>query len=490
MSCNKNILFFLLGIFCISRLAASNEGYKITVKLANQGDTVLYLAHYFSNKTLLDDTARINSKGVFVFENPEKADEGMYIVLNAKKVKYFDFFLTGKQEMSFKCDTTDVVASMVVSGSHENEVFFDYMKYMADKRKDANHLREQLKAIDDKDSEKAKALSEKIKKIDEEVRAQLKKIQDQNASLLCMKFLKAMEDPDYLKYCTDASGKVDSSKMFQAFKQHYWDHFDFSDARLLYTPVFSQKVDLYFSEKMVTPTVDSMKVAINYLLEKSKPSPEMQKYMAWYLLDLAQKMEIMGMDALVVYIVKDILEAGKVEWYYPSVKETAIKRANAMEPSLIGKKAPQLILQDTSGNPRDLYQVNAKYTLIFLWESNCSHCKKEMPNLLAFYKDFHEKYDLEVFGISTDTIPAKWKEYVRKNNMQWINVNGRLAYKGNYSRLYDIHSTPQMFLLDDKKTIIAKHILTDSLKMILQDLEEKKTSKAGPGESETKSQSQ
>ncbi len=171
----------------------------------------------------------------------------------------------------------------------------------------------------------------------------------------------------------------------------------------------------------------------------------------------------MGHDALFVYIVKNYLEPGKIGWYYPEVKDRVIKRANTLEPLLLGKQAPELILLDTLNVPHSLNNVKARYTLLFFWESTCGHCKQEMPNVLKFYEEFHNKYDVEIYGVSGDTSMVKWKEYIRKNNMQWINVNGYLSLKGNYHDLYDIHSTPIMYLLDENKKILAKFLLSEQM---------------------------
>ena len=45
--------------------------------------------------------------------------------------------------------------------------------------------------------------------------------------------------------------------------------------------------------------------------------------------------------------------------------------------------------------------------------------------------------------------------------MNFINVNGPRAITPHYAELYDIYSTPVIYLLDEKKTIISKRIEAD-----------------------------
>jgi hypothetical protein len=56
--------------------------------------------------------------------------------------------------------------------------------------------------------------------------------------------------------------------------------------------------------------------------------------------------------------------------------------------------------------------------------------------------------------------------------MPWIHVNGHLSLQGNYHDLYDIHSTPVMYLLDENKKILTKRILTDQISEFIKKREE------------------
>lgn len=49
------------------------------------------------------------------------------------------------------------------------------------------------------------------------------------------------------------------------------------------------------------------------------------------------------------------------------------------------------------------------------------------------------------------------KKYIRANNMSWVNVNGFYSMTADFRELYDVHSSPVMYLLDGNKKIIAKN---------------------------------
>jgi thiol-disulfide isomerase/thioredoxin len=466
----KRIIAFIIALCLGAGLLAAEKGYKITVKLTGSTDTSLLLAHYFGSKQYLDDTAYRNKQGLYIFEGPETLKDGMYIVAGVSKSKYFDFFLTGTQHMEFSCNPADVVNTMQVKGSDDNKAFFTYIKYLGSKQTEIEPLNNWMKANRNR-ADSTDIVKARIETIDKEAKAYIKNFYSSNPDFLSAHFVKANNEPDYLQYVTAADGTIDSAKIYPTYKAHYFDNFTFSDPRLIYTPVFAQKVDFYF-DKLVVPVVDSLEKDIDRVMTLASVNKVMETYMAWFLSLKYETSQVMGHDALFVYIVRKYLETGKVDWQYPEVKDNILKRVNTLEPLLLGKPAPNLILLDTMNVAHSLIATKAKYTLLFFWESTCGHCQQEMPKVLKFYEEFHDKYNVEIFGVSTDTSLVKWKAYIVKNKMSWINVNGHLSLSGNYHTLYDIRSTPIMYLLDENKKILTKLLLIDEISNVIRKREE------------------
>ncbi len=466
----KKIVVLLIALYFSIGLQAADRGFKITVKLSGSTDTSLLLAHYYGSKQYLDDTAYRNKQGLFVFEGKEKLKDGMYIVAGESKSKYFDFFLTGNQQIEFACDPSNVINTMQVKGSDDNKAFYAYIKYLGSKQAEIEPLNNWMR-VNNKRADSTEIVKSRIEAIDKEAKAYIKNFYSSYPDYLSANFVKASNEPDYLQYITEADGKIDSARIYPTYKAHFFDNFTFSDPRLIYTPVFAQKVDFYF-EKLVVPVLDSLQSDIDRVMTLAAINKEMQTYMAWFLSLKYETSQVMGHDALFVYIVRKYLETGKVDWEYPEVKDNILKRVNTLEPLLLGKPAPNLILLDTMNIAHSLVATKAKYTLLFFWESTCGHCQQEMPKVLKFYEEFHNKYNLEIYGVSTDTSLVKWKAYIQKNKMSWINVNGHLSLSGNYHTLYDIRSTPIMYLLDEDKKILTKFLLIDDISNVITKREE------------------
>jgi peroxiredoxin len=466
----KKTLALLFALCIGAGLLAAEKGYKISVKLTGSSDTALLLAHYYSNKQYLDDTAYRNKQGLFVFQGNDKLKDGMYIIAGTSKSKYFDFFLTGTQQVEFACDPANVVNTMQVKGSDDNQVFFTYIKYLGKKQSEIEPLNNWMKANRNR-TDSVDIIKSRIEAIDKDAKEYIKSFCTSNPDFLSANFVKANNEPEYLSYITSADGKIDSTRIYPTYKAHFFDNFNFTDARLIYTPVFAQKMDFYL-DKMVVPVLDSLQHDIDRLMTLAAVNKEMQTYMAWFLSLKYETSQVMGHDALFVYVVRKYLEPGKVGWLYPEVKDNILKRVNTLEPLLLDKVAPNLILLDTNNVAQSIHATKARYTLLFFWESTCGHCQQEMPKVLKFYDEFHSKYNLEIFGVSTDTSLVKWKAYIKKNNMQWINVNGHLSVSGNYHLLYDIRSTPIMYLLDEDKKILTKFLLIEDITNVITKREE------------------
>jgi cytochrome c biogenesis protein CcmG, thiol:disulfide interchange protein DsbE len=67
----------------------------------------------------------------------------------------------------------------------------------------------------------------------------------------------------------------------------------------------------------------------------------------------------------------------------------------------IGEDAPALVLTTLDGLTLDLTKMRGKVVMVNYWATWCAPCRKEMPKLNAFYKQY-QPHGLEIIGISID----------------------------------------------------------------------------------------
>jgi hypothetical protein len=79
----------------------------------------------------------------------------------------------------------------------------------------------------------------------------------------------------------------------------------------------------------------------------------------------------------------------------------------------------------------------------------------------------------DVYGVSLTPDANDWVKYLKENKLPWLNVYDPNNETG-FRKLYDIYSTPVLYLLDENKKIIAKRISADQVKDIIKDMEQRK----------------
>ena len=157
-----SIVYLVIGAVVL----ADDNAYRIEVKVDKFKGDVCYLGYPYGDKKYLADTAELNDEGLFVFEGTKPLDGGLYFIYSPKNL-YFDL-IVAEPEFNLMTDTLDLIQHMKTEGSLENEVFFDYQRFMREKQKIAGELSEQLKKASEQ-QEKDK-ISDQLKSIDTEVK--------------------------------------------------------------------------------------------------------------------------------------------------------------------------------------------------------------------------------------------------------------------------------------------------------------------------------
>ncbi len=466
----SNIIFSALLIVNTALSIPENHsltdmgGFKIRVKIAGVVNDTCYLGHYYGQHQYIDDTTIANSKGEMAFTGKEPLPGGIYFILYSKK-KYFEFIINKEQELSLETDTVEAVKNMKIKGSDENKLFYEYLNVINDNQKKYDPLKKRMDANkDNKDS--TEILKKEMEKIDDFVKNyKLDLIKNHPQTFIATVFISS-RDPEIPEPPTLANGRKDSTFKYFYFKNHYWDNIDFSDDKILRTPVFYNRINNFFSN-VVLQHPDTIISEADKLVERARANKEMFKYVVWYITYVYETSKIMGFDAIFVHMVETYYMTNQCEWMSKTTLDNITKRAMKLKPILIGKEAPPMIMQDTSLQLQSLYAVNAKYTVVLFWDYECGHCKTEVPKMVEFYHKKKTELGLEVFAVCTDTSMVEMKKFIRKNNMPFINVDGPRALTPHFAETYDIYSTPVIFLLDEKKKIIAKRIDAEQIEEII-----------------------
>ena len=454
-----SLFTFLIGFINLSIA----QSYSITGSVEGLEDGDVLLGYYYGDKQYVKDTVQSVS-GAFQFQSDEALEGGMYFMLLPDK-QFFQFIIDASPNFSFLTTITDLVGSMKIENSKENQLFYKYQQYTLVKGIEVQPIKTELSSPDIQDKKRAK-LEAKLKEVNQEVAAYKATYIEENADQLFAKILQALEPINIPESPVLESGLIDSSFQYNYFKTHFWDHIDLTDDRIVRTPVFHSKMEKYIVE--YTPQVsDSIVKYVDVLIGKLRTDSEIFKYIVNWTTHHYESSKIMGHDAVFVHMVFSYFVTRQASWVDEVQLTNIIDKAMRISPNLIGSIAPFITLPDDKGISQNMHAIEAPFTILFFYDPDCGHCKKETP----LVKETLEKYTdkgVKVYAVCTEFDDAMWKEFIKEFGVEnWINVID-LENVSNFRGKYNVMGTPRLYVLDSDKKIIAKQIDADALDQILE----------------------
>ncbi|WP_029278365.1 TlpA disulfide reductase family protein [Pedobacter borealis] len=138
----------------------------------------------------------------------------------------------------------------------------------------------------------------------------------------------------------------------------------------------------------------------------------------------------------------------------------------------VGKRAPDLVLPDTSGHDFNFASLRGKYVLIDFWADWCPPCRAEFPQLRKTYNQYKDKgFTILAISVAEKTNQTRWKNAIIEERSNWLNVfdGGKVAIMK-----YGIfNGIPRNFLLDPNGVVIGRDLRGDALEKKLKELLEK-----------------
>lgn len=451
---------FALPIF------ASGQSLKIDLELRSAAGKEVYLAsHYFDN-IYAKDSVRLDENGRGFFSSDSLLPQGLYKIYMDEK-NHFDLLLGADQQFSLKNESFEI-SELQVSGSEETEAFISYMSFLRNLQDELADLREQM---DEDSGDKAYELLKKTNEMTSELYSYWDRLEKDFPDSFLPKFVKAGHVPDFK--VSELPPEVQKNETQLAYARyyhqvnHFWDNFDYRDERFLYTPFFKKKLETWFT-KVLYQNYDSVKGPVMNFIGNVESVPRVFQFVTSYFLNNSLSSKIMGMDALFVDIAREYYLSGKAFWASEETLEKVIDNVIFMEHNLVGNIAPDLTLETYDGGYENLHQIYAKYTVILIYEPDCSHCNVFVPDLYnKVYLPYRDK-GVEVFAIYSMDKKEKWGSFLAKHSLfDWINVWDK-HHVSRFKVLYDGRFTPAVIILDENKKIIAKNLKVETIVTFLE----------------------
>ncbi len=212
--------------------------------------------------------------------------------------------------------------------------------------------------------------------------------------------------------------------------EDYWDDFQLDDERILTYPLIDNKLDTYFNN--LSPDATIINSEIDKLIAKTGDCVETRDYLIWYFYRKYYSPDYMNLDDIYIHLVDDYFLKIEMENVSESIVNLMAERAHYLENLKLGARIPEI------GN---IYHIESQYIALVFYDQTCQKCAQE--------------------GRILEEIRARHPE------MTIFPVEIHSVVKENLISLYDIQTTPMIYLLDKNKKIIAKRMKAGQVEQYL-----------------------
>jgi thiol-disulfide isomerase/thioredoxin len=454
-----------VGLLAQSAPATGGAAYTINGQIRGVSDTTCVLAHYYGTTQYIPkDTARTDREGRLTLTGTKPLPEGLYLLVTPKN-GYIEFLIDSDQNFSFATDTGSVVKSMKITGSKENELFYGYQQSLNKLYEEASVLNKQKKAGDaaaNADVDKKMALLQK--------QAQTERDQffTTNKDAFAVKVIKAASEPEVPTAPKASNGRPDSVWVFNYYKKHFWDDYDFSDERFVRTNILQRKLDRYIKE-LTVQNADSLIKEADYVVGKAQAgkNKDVTSYVIYYITSQYERPKILGTDGLFVHMFEKYYKTGVISVSDSSTLKSIGERVATLKPLLVGKTLPAPVVSDTLKRPINFQNIRADYTVVYFYDPHCGHCRESAPGLKKF-TDANKGKGVEVVAIAIEQTPEEWKKFIREFKLGNA-INGYdYKHQTDFRTRFDVWQTPTVYVLDKQKKIIARRLPPEQLEDFVQ----------------------
>ena len=242
---------------------------------------------------------------------------------------------------------------------------------------------------------------------------------------------------------------------------HFWDGIENFDGPTDENPILASQLDFYF-DKLVAPLPDSITLEINRLIERAESNTDLRDFILWHLLERYRHPEYMSQDQVFVWLYDQYLSQLEIKDLNERNLALIQDKAERLRRLALFSPAPNFRLNDSF----DLQSVESEYTILFFYDHDCDLCHQEMRDLDSVCAA-HPELTTIAFDLNPESSVGFEIRPKGNGDLKSPIQDRRIANPSELIRLYDIETTPLIYILDKDKRIIAKKLRAKQIPMVL-----------------------
>ncbi len=439
----KNLLLFLFIV--VGPFAFSQTKPKPKAKTADTKFNIQIQGIVLDNCSKTSDIAfgefhgsnaevqrmKANAKGEFTASYWIR-EPGLFFFRNGSVAQYF---LVSPKEKIYKvglsCNKNEL-EPLQVFNSTENKAYQEFMS-----------LREGLSA--DLENFNGKNLNDTL--IFKEFSARLRDYQKKAAAL-------AKKHPNsYVAnrlFAADRVSEVDLSSI-EKLRQSFLKRQAFADHKFYNTMLPSLILENYLN--FIMDKDDSSFTALEWVLNVASKNTTASQRLQDVLYEAINKSKRKDLMRSYIYWAKAHPEK--------MVNEITKFKLEGLSRSMVDAQFINISLKDTLGNTRELKDAvtTSKYTLLTIYNPDCSHCIETLPKLIPIWDKYQFK-GLQIYTVAAKNDNTLWLDFIKKHTAPgWINVMEDQT-NSNFGK-YSITSLPSFVLIDTQGKIVARMVASE-----------------------------
>ena len=457
-----------LVCLCVVALTAHSQSYEITFVLDQMEQPMLYIGQHHVDQYIVLDSARLQKGGRYVFKGNRKWERGTYVLIDSTKKKAIsDFTIDDSRRFTISGDSNLTAEKVTVKGSDANTRMFEYIGRNNVARARARKIEQDRKSDDEAIQQKADAEMEALSNEMIAFEADMMQKYSKYHFFQLQQMFNGPSVPD----------EVEDKAVY--YRTHYWDNIDLKDHSLVYTPDLFNKMNYYFFGVLYHADADTICRYADMLLQRIEGDTLMMRYFLDFIMPRYYKStKNIGWDQVWCYLVRQYYLTGKCGFATPGEISNKRQTCEFLEKSLIGANGIELFMADTnqSDNAEDWissHRFPEKYVILWFWDPDCHHCQEQTATLITLYNSLGEAGNrpFEVYAVGYESDVQKWKNYVKKHNLPFVNVGGPNV-NVDYQEAYNVHGAPTMIILNaDRQIIMNKTLPTASILPFIEQYE-------------------
>lgn len=227
----------------------------------------------------------------------------------------------------------------------------------------------------------------------------------------------------------------------------------------------------YFEAISVMP-VDSICSRLDVLIE-SAADDDIRAGIAGRAFDYYMDSPVMGSEGVAVYIADNYFLNKRLRWPSEETFPLLYTFAEFNRQSLLGKPAPELVLESLEGGFVDVREATGGYKILYFYEDACSTCVKQTPLLVSLLNEYSGTTPLSFYAVYTQSDKAAWAKYAISNFGGIDNPQVRIYNlwdpegASEFHKKYSVLSTPSLLLLDADNRITGRKLDAAALAELL-----------------------